>query len=445
MKKPAYEDLYFCNDGAFYRSWVGDSWADEQLTRQGAKGFLHQQNPELSAKAVNKLLDGMIHKIVQREAMLPELRKEPHDRGIVEKDGVFYRNLYRPSTFPLVEGDYSKITEIMRFTSGGGDAEYYWLLEFYKHKLQHPESLSKGLCIHGGKGTAKSSQCDWFSTILGTHNTIQIGSEDLDNDFNALFANKLLVIADEALTSKTKLEQAQKIKRLITEQYINSNEKHTKKVRIINRMVLIFLSNFLTPMTIEPGCRRITVVSDNLKLGQPPPKEYSDMLESLYVDSTSHTLNAEGKRQVSAWGYMLANDVCKPEVIRNVLQNEARARLIATTTDSAISFVKEIESGSYSLYEKAYLNTFHNYTLEDTWLFGPRGVSKKFITGMYEQYCKDYNLTKVDGKRFHSEVTSLGWTESRDGNFGPRTWIGEGLPKRQQTDRIDLQIADIPF
>ncbi len=96
-------------------------------------------------------------------------------------------------------------------------------LDYIKLLYERPTQLLPILClVSRARGTGKTTFFDWLKILFGA-NATQIGARDLESDFNAHYASKLLAIIDEALVGKR--ESVEKLKHMSTAKNVMVNTK----------------------------------------------------------------------------------------------------------------------------------------------------------------------------------------------------------------------------
>lgn len=96
-------------------------------------------------------------------------------------------------------------------------------LDYIKLLYEKPTQLLPILClVSRTRGTGKTTFFDWLQVVFGA-NCCFIGARDIDSDFNAHYASKLLAIVDEALVGKR--ESVEKLKNMSTAKNIMVNNK----------------------------------------------------------------------------------------------------------------------------------------------------------------------------------------------------------------------------
>jgi len=96
-------------------------------------------------------------------------------------------------------------------------------LDYIKLLYERPTQLLPILClVSQARGTGKTTFFDWLKVLFGA-NATQIGARDLESDFNAHYASKLVAIIDEALVGKR--ESVEKLKYMSTAKNVMVNTK----------------------------------------------------------------------------------------------------------------------------------------------------------------------------------------------------------------------------
>jgi len=114
-------------------------------------------------------------------------------------------------------------------------------LDYVKLLLENPTQMLPVLILYSAENaTGKSTFGKWLRLIFN-HNTVQIGNNDFDSDFNDHYADKLLIICEEALLQRK--AQAEKIKSMSTSNRMLVNPKGSKHFEIDFFGKFIFMTN----------------------------------------------------------------------------------------------------------------------------------------------------------------------------------------------------------
>lgn len=162
--------------------------------------------------------DHMAHQAVMDSclnAYAPFMHAPDDDAGVPEATLKFMRHVFGDGMVevphPKRDGETIRVSEL--------DLG----LDYLKLLYEQPTQMLPILClISKERGTGKTTWFNYLKHLFGA-NCTQIGAKDLEGDFNAHYASKLLVIIDEALISKQ--ESVEKLKHLSTSKLIMVNNK----------------------------------------------------------------------------------------------------------------------------------------------------------------------------------------------------------------------------
>jgi hypothetical protein len=118
-------------------------------------------------------------------------------------------------------------------------------LIYLKVLYEHPKQILPILCpISKKRNTGKTTFINWIDMIFG-NNFVLVAPDELTDKFNADFATKNIIAADETFLSE-KSHAVEKIKSLATTKKINMSEKYMSKYSIPFFGKLILCSNKVT-------------------------------------------------------------------------------------------------------------------------------------------------------------------------------------------------------
>lgn len=157
-------------------------------------------------------------------------------------------------------------------------AMWRWLLRWLAYPIRHPGAKMKtAVIMHGPQGTGKNLFFESVLRIYGDYGGVvdQDAIEDKHNDF---MSRKLMLVADEVVARQEMYHSKNKLKGLVTSDWIRINPKHLASYRERNHVQLVFLSNEVQPMALERDDRRYAVIWT-------PPKweaaRYHDVLDEI--------------------------------------------------------------------------------------------------------------------------------------------------------------------
>jgi putative DNA primase/helicase len=135
-----------------------------------------------------------------------------------------------------------------------------WLQCWLAYPVQHPGAKMKtAVIMHGPQGTGKNLFFEAVLSIYGTYGQVvdQDAIEDKHNDF---MSRKLMLVADEVVARMEMFHAKNKLKGLVTSDWISINPKFVARYRERNHCQIVFLSNEIQPMALERDDRRYAVI-----------------------------------------------------------------------------------------------------------------------------------------------------------------------------------------
>lgn len=174
------------------------------------------------------------------------------------------------------------------------DELYQWVLKWLAYPLQHPGAkMRTALVLHGPQGTGKNMFFEAYMAIFGQYGRI-IDQAAVEDKFNDWASRKLFLIADEVVARLELYHTKNKLKSLITGEWVRINPKNMGAYDERNHVNMVFLSNEAQPLVLERDDRRYTVIWT-------PPKLDARFYETVRVEIQSggvaalhhHLLNLE--------------------------------------------------------------------------------------------------------------------------------------------------------
>lgn len=172
------------------------------------------------------------------------------------KGRVRFLNKWSPSEVVPIAGDATTYTEHLAYLIPDPE-ERRALLDVFAFVVQNPgDRLGYMTLIHGHPGTGKSYLGDTLRRILGLGNSAVIRSEDLLGRWNDWVAHRALVIIEEMMTPG-RLEVANSLKPMITQQFIRIEKKHAPSYEIENAAKFIGFTNHSVAAYVDQDDRRV--------------------------------------------------------------------------------------------------------------------------------------------------------------------------------------------
>ena len=183
-------------------------------------------------------------------------------------------------TTPMA-GNCERLLELLRYVCSAerrGEEVYQWILRWLAYPIQHPGAKMKScLVLHGPQGTGKNLFFETVMSIYGQYGRV-IGQDAVEDKFTDWASRKLFLIADEVAARSEVFHLKNKLKALITGDWIRINPKNVAAYDERNHVNLVFLSNEAMPVALEEDDRRHCVV------WTPPERErafYDAVLEEI--------------------------------------------------------------------------------------------------------------------------------------------------------------------
>jgi putative DNA primase/helicase len=140
------------------------------------------------------------------------------------------------------------------------DELYRWVLCWLAYPIQHAGAkMRTALVVHGPQGTGKNLFFEAYMAIFGPYGRV-IDQAAIEDKFNDSFSRKLLLLADEVIARSELYHVKNKLKHLITGDWIRINPKNLAAYDERNHVNLIFLSNETLPVVLERDDRRYAVI-----------------------------------------------------------------------------------------------------------------------------------------------------------------------------------------
>lgn len=155
---------------------------------------------------------------------------------------------------------------------------YQWVLKWLAYPIQHPGAkMRTALVFHGPQGTGKNLFFEAVMAIYGEYGRI-IDQSAIEDKFNDWASRKLFLIADEVVARQELYHVKNKLKGIITGEWIRINPKNVAAHDERNHVNVVFLSNESQPLVLEKDDRRYTVIWTPQKLSE---AFYAEVKEEL--------------------------------------------------------------------------------------------------------------------------------------------------------------------
>ena len=217
---------------------------------------------------------------------------------------------------------------------GDDKIQAHWLTCWLAYQLQNLGSkMRTSVVIHGDEGAGKNVLVDPIQFIFGEYGT-QIGQSQIESQFNAWASCKMFIIANEVISRRERKHIKGKLQALISEAFVNINQKSMPERVEPNFANFVFLSNEDVPIDTNRDDRRFMVI----KTVKTPDMdaEYFRELKKEIVESDLHGYLLNYKCEIDGVPF---NEHTKP------ILNEAKQAIIDANLPSQQMFVKTWLSG----------------------------------------------------------------------------------------------------
>jgi putative DNA primase/helicase len=145
---------------------------------------------------------------------------------------------------------------------------FQYVLRHLALPLQHlGAKMTTAILLHGPQGVGKNIIFE--RTMLGIYGQYGaiVGQEQIDSKHNRWQSKKLYMFCDEVMTRAELYQNKNKVKGMITSDWITINPKGVDEYMERNHCNFVFASNEIQPLILERDDRRFTVIWTPPKLG----------------------------------------------------------------------------------------------------------------------------------------------------------------------------------
>ena len=135
-----------------------------------------------------------------------------------------------------------------------------YVLNWYAWPLQHRGAkMTTAIVMHGAEGTGKNLVNEAVAAIHGKHGKV-VGQRELESQWNDWLSGCTFVIGDEVVSRQEMRHHKGVLKALITSAHVNIATKFMNLRTERNCMNMVFLSNEVEPLKLDPSDRRYMVI-----------------------------------------------------------------------------------------------------------------------------------------------------------------------------------------
>mgnify|MGYP001244648268 CR=1 FL=1 len=268
-----------------------------------------QEIPELSHdfKTVKNLINSLVNDGVIRPLSLETMFYRPHCGPVVNVNGIYFRNLWRPPTIEPQKGDASPFIDFLNRAMGGREEEVKYFIKWLALLVQDPLPNRKPpvapYIYSNQQGQGKSLLAGILTEVLGESAVrTSSGPQALEDKNRIEFFSRTLFVADEAQLDK-KTNALQAFKNLITSTTTDEALKNQSVRRHEVPARIMMLSNY-APAHLERDDRRHFVVRWDTGLrGEEKDQYFNDLISWLNSGGYSTVSYFLTNYDVGEWDY----------------------------------------------------------------------------------------------------------------------------------------------
>jgi putative DNA primase/helicase len=369
---------------------------------------------------------GWLNSPHRRMCLAEELMFEPGRE--IEPPAI---NLFDGLAMQPRKGDFAPILELLQHlcaesadTPEGCAKVCAWALRWLALPLQRPGvKMRSAMVFHGPQGAGKNLLFEIVAKIYGSY-ALVVGQDQLEDKFNDWASQKLFLIGDEVVAKAELYHQKNKLKAFITGETIQINAKMLPLRTEANHVNVVFLSNDMQPLALEPGDRRYFVVYT-------PPRREDD----LYTRVARCMANGGTE---AFYAYLLSLPMLEFNEFEIPPMTAAKADLIALGLKPHERFVREWSEGYLPLPRwvcstEQLFRAFRRWCAQTGERFIPNQIT--FSKGVEKA---GRGKLRGDAVKLDTEVNGKSWLRVWvHGDAGPPDGVGKGQWAREAIEAFE--------
>jgi hypothetical protein len=247
-------------------------------------------------------------------------------------------NLYQPSEFMKLEprkiDEVPKtIRKVILHALGGDDEVFEHFMNWLAVILQYKCRTMTSWVLHGTQGTGKGIMLNYIlRPIFGMDYVVSKRMEELESQFNGYMERCFILFVDEAQLSSHGRKDVMdaNFKNYIVEPRISIRRMHTMPYEVDNYLNLIFASNKLDPVIIDPEDRRFNV----------------GVYQSLRLYLADEELDRISEELEEFYHYLASRDADRAKA-RHALNNPAKQKMVHISRESMDVICEAFNKGDF--------------------------------------------------------------------------------------------------
>lgn len=352
------------------------------------------------------------------------------ERDVIRKTDVIFDpantdpaayNLWSGWPTEPVPGKCTLLLELLEYMCSGENNSrdlYQWVLRWIALPIQQPGAKMKStVVVHGPQGAGKNLFFEAVMGIYGKYGRV-LNQDALDDKHNDWASRKLFLIADEVVAQAHRYEIKNKLKTLITGDWIRINPKHIGAYDEANHLNLVFLSNETLPVVLEEDDRRHCVIWT-------PAEKPADFYAAVYEEVRNGGIAA-------LHDYLLHLDLGDFHVASRPPMTDAKQRLIGMAQDSPVEFVDSLYRLEMQPLKPMPGLTTDWYHVYRHWcgLVGVKPASlKRFVDGIdRRRHFPTRRKGYLQGQTITYPKSMILWGQAPPEGTVESTWLGDQIP-----------------
>lgn len=278
-----------------------------------------------------------------REASHMEFVPGEKPKEVVSVNGVKVYNTWEGRVGSIINDEpvIQPLVDHLHYLCDGDQLVVDQLLDYMAYIIKYPgKKVMWAPVISGHEGTGKSTLKRVMSRVFKSGSIKEITVTSLESQFNPYMESELIFL--EEVYASSKMEVADKLKTIITEQYIDLNKKHEQQKNIRNYANLMVFTNQTNPLYMSSSDRRYLVIrSESPK----KPQEYYEKLHE-WID------HEKCPDWLTTWSHL--RDLSKFSPTKPPIVTAAKERVIEASRSGAEQmFVAAMRERSWPLQHDA--------------------------------------------------------------------------------------------
>ena len=209
-------------------------------------------------KAVRDWGDHPERSVVNEDQVLFDPRRQLNDPSVCNLWGGWP---LQPAAGSATDQDtVQRWLSVLHYACGDSDAIFDWVLKWIAYPLQNTGTkMRTSIIMHGTEGSGKNTVWDAVRRIYGRYG-MQITQTQLEQQWCDWLSARMFIVGNEVLQRQEQIQQKGRLKTIVSDATIRIERKFMNGRTEYNFANLVFLSNELQPLNIDPEDRRFLVI-----------------------------------------------------------------------------------------------------------------------------------------------------------------------------------------